>query len=116
MGVVRMYACGCGYSKEICVGSGMGAFNINLVKRLFPQEAAMIDVSRGPGEFELANAVGECLSCKKLYATAMLTYKGGVATKPCPDCGKPLMISDINNVNCPVCSELMNWQEVGLWD
>lgn len=122
MGERITYRCDCGYEKQLDLGSGLHAINLNMVRRFFPDEASLISENRSDViSYELSNTLAECHTCKDLFAAPSLKYVwDGTHTavlNVCAHCGGCMTIhADHKNVSCPKCGKVMTIFTNGHWD
>jgi len=79
MGDVRLYSCRCGYEEELYVGYGMMYNNLNLIRRLIPEEIIeAFDEEYSAGNvlgFGIGNAVARCGECKRIFTVNAFSYR-----------------------------------------
>lgn len=124
MGKVCKISCKCGYTKELYIGGGLAACNINMVNMVFSQEKLKEFNSYYKDNevkgFFVENELSICEKCKEIITVAVLNF-GLTNTKKlkiineCPECNEKVKIlSELGA--CPKCGKKMIQQDIGDWD
>lgn len=79
MGDVRIYSCKCGYEEELYVGYGLMYNNLDLIRRLIPEEIVeAFDEEYSAGNvlsFGIYNAAARCGDCKRIFTANAFSYR-----------------------------------------
>jgi|GEM_PF-4835497 len=123
MGETYRISSECGYTKELDIGGGLAACDIDMVNKVFSEEK-LIEFknhysNREIKSFLLENALAFCDKCKEIMTVSALTAQlidseKLVIINDCPSCGNRIQI--IDTPFCPKCGKKMIMEEIGHWD
>jgi len=124
VGETYRLSCKCGYAKELNLGGGLAACNINMVTRVFLEEKLKefntYYINKEVQSFLVENELSLCDKCKKIMITAVLKVqltnnKKLQIINDCPSCSNKIRIIT-DSPMCPKCGQEMIKEEIGQWD
>lgn len=124
MGKVCRISCKCGYTKELYIGGGLAACNINMVNMVFSKEKLKEFNSYYKNNevkgFFVENVLAICEKCKEIITVAVLKFELTDNRKleiinDCSECNEKVRtLSEL--CVCPKCGGRMMEQDIGDWD
>lgn len=124
MGETYKISCKCGYVRELNIGGGLAACNINMVNRVFLEEKrnefSAYYIKKEIQSFLVENELSLCENCREIMTTAVLKVqlinnKKLQIINDCPSCSNKMRIIP-DSPMCPKCGQEMIKEEIGHWD
>lgn len=124
MGETYKISCKCGYVKELNIGGGLAACNINIINKVLLEkkckEFNTYYKNKEVQNFFVENELSLCDKCKEIMTIAVLkaqltNNRKLVIINDCPVCSSKIqMIND--SIMCPKCGRKMIKEQSGHWD
>lgn len=124
MGEIYKISCNCGYIRELNIGGGLAACNIDMVNRVFSEakrnEFNTKYINKEVQSFLVENDLCICDKCREIMTTAVLRVELADNKKlqiknDCPVCSSKMRIIT-DSPKCPKCGQKMMKEEIGHWD
>ncbi|MDR2570906.1 MAG: hypothetical protein LBD23_11545 [Oscillospiraceae bacterium] len=122
MGQMFDLSCKCGYKKEVSLGEGLMAINLDFIRRIFdPDELTDFEnaIANGACDYSFGQRIAYCSSCKDIENVTVLRYvedgNTNIVCKPCQKCDSEVTLQGELG-NCPLCGTKMTMKETGMWD
>lgn len=124
MGETYKISCKCGYIKELNIGGGLAACNIEMIHKVFLEEKRKefntYYKNNEVQSFFAENELSLCDKCKEIMTIAVLKIqltnnRKFAIINDCSACGNKIQIIK-DSIMCPKCGRKMMKEQSGHWD